>query len=59
MTVTTAPSALALPAPYGSCPYDPPPGYTAAAARAPVSRSVLPDGTRAGSSPATRRYAPS
>ncbi|MFD3682492.1 cytochrome P450 [Streptomyces sp. NPDC058613] len=45
MTVTTAPSALALPAPYGSCPYDPPPGYTAAAARAPVSRTVLPDGT--------------
>lgn len=45
MTTTTAPSALSLPAPYGSCPYDPPPGYTAAAARGPVSRSVLPDGT--------------
>ncbi|MFE9561338.1 cytochrome P450 [Streptomyces sp. NPDC006487] len=40
----TAPT-LALPAPYGSCPYDPPPGYTQAAAGAPVSRAELPDGT--------------
>lgn len=40
---------LALPAPYGSCPYDPPPGYTQAAAEAPVSRAELPDGTPAGS----------
>ncbi|MER5762503.1 cytochrome P450 [Streptomyces sp. NPDC002082] len=39
----TAP--LALPAPYGSCPYDPPPGYTQAAAEMPVSRAELPDGT--------------
>lgn len=37
--------ALALPAAYGSCPYDPPPGYTAAAAEAPVSRAELPDGS--------------
>lgn len=36
---------LALPAPYGSCPYDPPPGYTQAAAEAPVSRAEVPDGT--------------
>ncbi|MFF3212726.1 cytochrome P450 [Streptomyces sp. NPDC002886] len=40
---TAAP--LTLPAPYGSCPYDPPPGYTQAAAGAPVSRAELPDGT--------------
>lgn len=39
------PGSLALPAPYGSCPYDPPPGYTQAAAEAPVSRAELPDGT--------------
>lgn len=42
---TTATTALALPAPYGSCPYDPPPAYTAAAAEAPVNRAVLPDGS--------------
>ncbi|MFD5933209.1 cytochrome P450 [Streptomyces sp. NPDC060333] len=35
---------FALPAAYGSCPYDPPPGYTTAAAGAPVSRAELPDG---------------
>ncbi|MFZ3492604.1 cytochrome P450 [Streptomyces sp. 5.8] len=40
-----APGSLTLPAPYGSCPYDPPPGYTQAAAEAPVSRAELPDGT--------------
>lgn len=58
-TVTTRPTAasadtgsgspaatpLALPAPYGACPYDPPPGYTQAATGAPVSRAELPDGT--------------
>ncbi|WP_328933410.1 MULTISPECIES: cytochrome P450 [unclassified Streptomyces] len=44
MTVTTLP-ALNLPAPYGSCPFDPPPAYTAAAREAAVSRATLPDGT--------------
>ncbi|UXX94389.1 cytochrome P450 [Streptomyces sp. AD2-2] len=44
MTVTTCP-ALNLPAPYGSCPFDPPPAYTAAAREAAVSRATLPDGT--------------
>lgn len=37
--------ALDIPAPYGSCPLDPPPAYTAAARDAPVTRSLLPDGT--------------
>ncbi|WP_043667030.1 cytochrome P450 [Streptomyces xylophagus] len=41
MTVTP----LDLPAPYGSCPFDPPPAYTAAAREAAVTRAVLPDGT--------------
>ncbi|WP_406376095.1 cytochrome P450 [Streptomyces sp. NBC_00647] len=36
---------LSLPAAYGSCPYDPPPGYTSAAAEARVSRADLPDGS--------------
>ncbi|MFG2370170.1 cytochrome P450 [Streptomyces sp. NPDC048504] len=40
----TAP-ALNLPAPYGSCPFSPPPAYTAAAREAAVTRAVLPDGT--------------
>ncbi|MFD6890359.1 cytochrome P450 [Streptomyces sp. NPDC059957] len=43
-TGSPAPRSLTLPAPYGSCPYDPPPGYTQAAAAAPV-RAELPDGT--------------
>ncbi|MCX5078116.1 cytochrome P450 [Streptomyces sp. NBC_00424] len=47
-TAAEAPTAnaagFALPAAYGSCPYDPPPGYTTAAAAAPVSRAELPDG---------------
>jgi cytochrome P450 len=42
MTVATA---LELPAPYGGCPFDPPPAYTAAAREAAVTRAVLPDGT--------------
>ncbi|WP_328296651.1 cytochrome P450 [Streptomyces sp. NBC_00435] len=54
MTLTTTaagsaaiptPGPLPLPAAYGSCPYDPPPGYTQAAAGAPVSRAELPDGS--------------
>ncbi|WP_328830526.1 cytochrome P450 [Streptomyces sp. NBC_00252] len=44
MTVTALP-ALNLPAPYGSCSFDPPPAYTAAAREAAVSRATLPDGT--------------
>jgi cytochrome P450 len=44
--MTTAPPApLALPAPYGACPFSPPPAYAEAARRAPVTRSVLPDGS--------------
>ncbi|NEB76509.1 cytochrome P450 [Streptomyces sp. SID14478] len=44
--MTSAPPLpLALPAPYGSCPFTPPPAYTEAAGRAPVTRSVLPDGS--------------
>ena len=43
-TTLTAP-ALDLPAPYGSCPFSPPPAYTAAAREAAVTRAVLPDGT--------------
>ncbi|WP_329554150.1 cytochrome P450 [Streptomyces sp. NBC_00696] len=44
MTATTV-DALNLPAPYGRCPFDPPPAYTAAAREAAVSRATLPDGT--------------
>ncbi|MER7924248.1 cytochrome P450 [Streptomyces sp. NPDC096057] len=44
MTATTLP-ALTLPAPYGRCPFDPPPAYTAAARESAVSRATLPDGT--------------
>ncbi|WP_019055335.1 cytochrome P450 [Streptomyces prunicolor] len=43
MTVTT--STINLPSPYGSCPFTPPPAYTAAAREAAVIRAVLPDGT--------------
>ena len=43
MTVTT--TTLNLPSPYGSCPFTPPPAYTAAAREAAVTRAVLPDGT--------------
>ena len=43
MTVTT--STINLPSPYGSCPFTPPPAYTAAAREAAVTRAVLPDGT--------------
>ncbi|MFI6625997.1 cytochrome P450 [Streptomyces sp. NPDC050528] len=43
MTATV--TALNLPASYGSCPFDPPPAYTAAAREAAVTRAVLPDGT--------------
>ncbi|MFF2382049.1 cytochrome P450 [Streptomyces sp. NPDC058108] len=39
-------SALALPAPYGRCPFDPPPAYTAAARDAAVTRALLPGGAR-------------
>jgi cytochrome P450 len=45
----TAPSpptaAVNLPSPYGSCPFDPPPAYSAAARDGAVTRAVLPDGT--------------
>ncbi|MGX9888800.1 cytochrome P450 [Streptomyces sp. NPDC002276] len=41
----TTVASINLPAPYGSCPFSPPPAYTAAAREAPVSRAVLPDGT--------------
>ncbi|MCX4812169.1 cytochrome P450 [Streptomyces sp. NBC_01239] len=44
MTATTL-DALNLPAPYGGCPFDPPPAYSAAAREAAVSRATLPDGT--------------
>ncbi|MFD8418038.1 cytochrome P450 [Streptomyces sp. NPDC059466] len=44
-TVPAPAPALNLPAPYGSCPFDPPPAYTAAAHGAAVTRAVLPDGT--------------
>ncbi|MBK3571832.1 cytochrome P450 [Streptomyces sp. MBT62] len=42
MTTVTATN---LPAPYGSCPFSPPPAHTAAAREAAVTRAVLPDGT--------------
>ena len=41
----TTTEALTLPAPYGSCPYDPPPAYRHAAAQGAVTRAALPDGT--------------
>lgn len=43
MTATSL-AGLNLPSPYGSCPFDPPPAYTAAARGAAVSRATLPDG---------------
>jgi cytochrome P450 len=46
--VTTAPApgiALTLPAPYGSCPFDPPPAYTDASREAAITRAALPDGS--------------
>ena len=43
MTVTT--NTINLPSSYGSCPFSPPPAYTAAAREAAVTRAVLPDGT--------------
>ncbi|MEV5530973.1 cytochrome P450 [Streptomyces prunicolor] len=43
MTVTT--NTINLPSSYGSCPFTPPPAYTAAAREAAVTRAVLPDGT--------------
>ncbi|MET8413139.1 cytochrome P450 [Streptomyces sp. NPDC005195] len=45
MTATAPAPPLNLPAPYGTCPFDPPPTYTAAAHDAAVTRAVLPDGT--------------
>ncbi|MGY0019687.1 cytochrome P450 [Streptomyces sp. YJ-C3] len=43
--MTSAPPApLTLPAPYGACPFTPPPACTEAAGRAPVTRWRLPDG---------------
>ncbi|MEU9894994.1 cytochrome P450 [Streptomyces phaeochromogenes] len=47
-TPTTTPTtAVNLPSPYGSCPFDPPPAYAAAAREGAVTRAVLPDGTAA------------
>ncbi|MFJ9038245.1 cytochrome P450 [Streptomyces sp. NPDC102406] len=44
--MTSAPPVpLTLPAPYGTCPFTPPPAYTEAARQAPVTRAVLPDGS--------------
>ncbi|MFD6418508.1 cytochrome P450 [Streptomyces sp. NPDC060194] len=43
MTTAHPDTAVALPAPYGRCPYDPPPAYGAGG---PVGRAVLPDGAR-------------
>ncbi|MFE2420266.1 cytochrome P450 [Streptomyces hokutonensis] len=43
--MTTATTSLNLPAPYGSCPFSPPPAYTEAARESAVTRAVLPDGT--------------
>ncbi|WST00029.1 cytochrome P450 [Streptomyces phaeochromogenes] len=40
-------TAVNLPSPYGSCPFDPPPAYEAAAREGAVTRAVLPDGTAA------------
>ncbi|MFF1357377.1 cytochrome P450 [Streptomyces sp. NPDC058297] len=36
---------LRLPAPYGACPFTPPPAYAEAARKGPVTRAVLPDGS--------------
>ncbi|MER5953775.1 cytochrome P450 [Streptomyces sp. NPDC001893] len=36
---------LRLPAPYGECPFTPPPAYAEAARGGPVTRAVLPDGS--------------
>ncbi|WP_435851788.1 cytochrome P450 [Streptomyces umbrinus] len=54
MTTTASPTptpmpttAVNLPSPYGSCPFDPPPAYVAAAREGAVTRAVLPDGTAA------------
>ena len=54
MTTTASPAptptpktTVNLPSPYGSCPFDPPPAYTAAAREGAVTRAVLPDGTEA------------
>ncbi|MGW3934425.1 cytochrome P450 [Streptomyces phaeochromogenes] len=47
-TPTTMPrTAVNLPSPYGSCPFDPPPAYEAAAREGAVTRAALPDGTAA------------
>lgn len=43
----TPTTAVNLPSPYGSCPFDPPPAYSAAAREGAVTRAVLPDGTAA------------
>ncbi|WP_329124958.1 cytochrome P450 [Streptomyces sp. NBC_01465] len=43
--MTTAPApALTLPAPYGSCPFDPPPAYTHASRESAITEAALPDG---------------
>ncbi|MFI6970459.1 cytochrome P450 [Streptomyces phaeochromogenes] len=48
LTPTTMPrTAVNLPSPYGSCPFDPPPAYEAAAREGAVTRAALPDGTAA------------
>lgn len=48
LTPTTTPrTAVNLPSPYGSCPFDPPPAYVAAAREGAVTRAALPDGTAA------------
>ncbi|MFF5001769.1 cytochrome P450 [Streptomyces phaeochromogenes] len=47
-TLTPTPTtAVNLPSPYGSCPFDPPPAYEAAAREGAVTRAALPDGTAA------------
>ncbi|MYW66797.1 cytochrome P450 [Streptomyces sp. SID8379] len=44
--MTSAPPApLTLPAPYGACPFTPPPAYAEVAGQAPVTLSELPDGS--------------
>ncbi|WP_432167801.1 cytochrome P450 [Streptomyces sp. bgisy031] len=46
--MTAAPPRLAplqLPAPYGACPFSPPPAYAEAARGGPVTRAALPDGS--------------
>ncbi|WP_393088400.1 cytochrome P450 [Streptomyces sp. LN704] len=45
MTATAPAPLVNLPGSYGTCPFDPPPAYTAAAQDAAVTRAVLPDGT--------------